>query len=419
VTASLRILILSQYYRPEPIPKPSDLAESLAARGHEVNVLTGWPHYPSGHLYQGYRLQLWKREAHDGVRVTRTFEWPYHGRSVAGRLCNYGSFALSAATLHWLTPRMDVIYVWHPPLSIGLASWLISLQRRVPFVYDVQDIWPEEAVASGVLSKGVLTSAMAIVERFVYQRASHVIAVTEAARANIVSKGVVADRVSVMPHWIDLRPFDIDQEAARAATRTQFGWGDEFVILFAGNIGIVQGLATAIRAAALVPPGLRVRLVLVGDGADKEGLIQMVAQAGLQARVSFVPRVPPSEIPYLYAGSDALLLHLQRSPVFDWTIPTKTLAYLAAGRPILAASSGATAELVARLGAGAVVTPEDPVAMAEAMVQMASWSDEHRRTVGQRGRTYAAHSLDREKVVPNYERLLSSVAKSKGSVPRA
>jgi colanic acid biosynthesis glycosyl transferase WcaI len=406
----VHVLILSQYYAPEPIPKPAQLATSLAARGHQVSVLTGVPHYPTGKVYDGYRMGWLQRDAGAGVHVARAFEWPYHGRSLVGRSINYGSFALSASLAHWHLTRPDVMYVWHPPLSIGVASWLIGRQRRVPFVYDVQDIWPDEAVASGVLPQGPVARALGRLERFVYSRADHLLTATAAARENLIGKGVPLADVTAMPQWIDLAPFDIDTAAARAATRARHGWDDAFVVMYAGNIGIAQGLDTAIGAMARVPSTVGLRLVFVGDGADRERLRAEAITLGVGSRVEFIDFVPPDLIPTLYAGADALLLPLQQSAVFETTIPSKTMAYMAAGRPIVVAAAGAAADLVTRVGAGLVVPPQDADALAQAMGQLAAMPKAQRLAMGERGRRHAAATYDREAVVPLYEEILRSVA---------
>src|SRR5437660_10947613 len=199
----MRILILSQYYDPEPVPKPAELAEALRQRGHQVAVLTGFPNYPSGKLYKGFRLRMVKREVMNGIPVTRTFEYPYHGTNVIGRLLNYFSFMVSAPLGSLLTPACDAIYVWHPPLTVGVAAWVIAGLRGVPFIYDVQDIWPESAVLSGLLKEGWLVRMMSRLERFVYRRADHLLVVTDGSRKNLIAKGIAPARISAMPHWVD------------------------------------------------------------------------------------------------------------------------------------------------------------------------------------------------------------------------
>ncbi len=203
----MRILVLSQYYKPEPIPKPVELAQALRSRGHDVTVITGFPNYPDGKLYKGYRLRPMKREVLDGVPVIRTYEYPYHGKQALGRILNYCSFMISALLGSFFAPKLDAIYVWHPPLTIGVTAWMIARLRGIPFVYDVQDIWPESAILSGMLQPGRLVNCMAWLESFVYRRANHIFVVTEGARNNLISKSIDPRKISAMPHWIDEKLF--------------------------------------------------------------------------------------------------------------------------------------------------------------------------------------------------------------------
>lgn len=402
----MRVLVLSQYYLPEPIPKPPELAVELRQRQHAVAVLTGFPNYPAGKLYEGFRLRLVRREEIDGIPVTRTFEYPYHGHHVLGRLLNYASFMVSAVFGSLFTPSCDVIYVWHPPLTIGVAAWLIARLRRVPFVYDVQDIWPESAVLSGLMSDNWLVRLMARLERFIYRRANHILVVTEGARRNLIEKGVAPEKVTVLPHWIDEGLFSQTDPQIRETIRCQYGWEDHFVVLFAGNLGLVQGLDTAILAMKLLSPEEKVRLVLIGDGADRQRLQELVATHQLQDRVQFIERQPMERMPGFMAAADTLLVHLKRSQLSHYVIPSKTMAYLAAGKPILMAMEGAAADLVSQANAGITVQPEDPAQLAEAIRCLRQRPAAERQAMGQRGRDYLLTNLSKQKVIRQYEAIL-------------
>lgn len=406
----MRYLILSQYYEPEPVPKPHDLALALQEHGDEVEVITGFPNYPSGKLYSGYRLKFRASESVQGIPVTRMLEVPYHGRSTIGRLINYGSFMVSAPLGSIGKDRFDAAYVWHPPLTIGLAACAIALFRRVPFVYDVQDIWPESAVLSGMMKEGVLTRIASRLERFVYRRAAHILVVTEGARQNLIEKGVPPEKLSVMPHWIDESLFAEVDPTVISAFRTENGWSsDDFVFLFAGNLGMVQGLQSVLEGVRLTDRPARV--VFVGDGAERETLIEASRSMGLGSRVSFIPRQPPSRIPLFMAASDALLIHLKRSQLSHWVIPTKTFAYLAAGRPIIMGMEGAAAELVYRAGAGLLAEPENPASLAHAMNALQRASRSERDEMGRCGRAFLHAHFSKKKVLQQYVELLERVAR--------
>jgi glycosyltransferase involved in cell wall biosynthesis len=407
----MRVLILSQYYKPEPVPKPSELAESLRNRGHEVSVLTGYPNYPSGTLYEGYRLRFAEHTEIDGIPVVRAFEYPDHGTRAAGRIANYVTFMLSAPLASLMAPRCDVIYVWHPPLTVGIAAAIIARLRRVAFVYDVQDIWPESAVLSGMLKPGPLVRFMSWLERVVYRQADHILVTTDGARQNLVAKGVPEGKVSVMRHWIDDRVFTIVGEEARTVIRTREQWGDRFVVLFGGNVGLVQGLDTVIDAAAALPASSNTLVVIVGDGTDRQRLQSRVQALGLEQRVQFLGRQPPESMPGFFAAADALLVHLKKSELSRLVIPTKTLAYLASGRPIIMAMEGAAAELVTTAAAGVAVPPDDAARLADAMEAMRRLSDVERTAMGARGMAYLSAHFTREVVIPEYEALLQRFAR--------
>jgi len=408
----MRVLILSQYYKPEPVPKPAELAEALCENGHTVSVVTGFPNYPSGNLYPGFKLSAVKRELIDGVPVIRSFEFPYHGQRAIGRILNYVSFMLSAPLGALLAPACDVIYVWHPPLTIGIAAWLIARWRRAPFVYDVQDIWPEIAVLSGLLTPNSRTvRLLSWLERFVYQQADHLLVVANGARDNLIAKGVPPSKVTVMPHWVDESLFEQTDPQAREKIRAQRGWGERFVVLFAGNIGLLQGLETVVSAATQLPPRGNILIVLVGDGTDKARLQQLCTESSLHDRLQFIERQPMEQMPGFMAAADMLLVHLKRSEIARYVIPTKTLAYLAAGQPILMAMEGVAADLVKSAGAGIVVAPEDPAELAKAMQELSEMSLSERMAIGQRGQTHLRQHLSKAKVITQYEAMLLGCAK--------
>jgi colanic acid biosynthesis glycosyl transferase WcaI len=408
----MRVLILSQYYAPEPVPKPNELAKALQKSGHTVSVLTGFPNYPKGELYTGYRLKLVAREWIDGIPIVRTCEYPYHGKQAIGRIINYISFMLSAPLGSLFTPACDVIYVWHPPLTIGVAAWIIARLRRVPFVYDVQDIWPESAVLAGILRDGYLVRMLARLERFVYRRADHLLVVTEGARQNLMSKGVPEAKVTALPHWIDETMFTDVAPDASDRIRAKYHWEGRFVVLFAGNLGMVQGLDCVIQAASALKAHPEILIALVGDGTDKGRLRELAQAAHVEDQVQFINSQPMSRMPDFMAAADTLLVHLKRSEVSKYVIPTKTLAYLAAGKPILMAMDGAAAQLVTDAQAGRVVVPEDSPALAKAILDFYSLSVRERAAMGMRGRTYLQTHLAKDRVIAQYERLLQDVARS-------
>jgi glycosyltransferase involved in cell wall biosynthesis len=409
----MRVLILSQYYEPEPIPKPSEFAKELHRHGHTVSVVTGFPNYPSGQLYPGFNLRIIQNKNDNGISITRTFEYPYHGKQAFGRILNYISFMLSAPLGLLKAGPCDVIYVWHPPLTVGIAAWVMSSLLRVPFVYDVQDIWPESAILSGVLAEGMLTKLLARIEKFVYRQASHILVVTEGASRNLIAKGVPQDKISVTPHWVNDAPFGEDNHTSARLFRQRMKFNSCFTVMFAGNLGLVQKLDTVIYAAKFLPQNENILIVFVGDGVDKVRLQNLSNSLNLQQRIKFIDRQPMETMPAIMAAADALLVHLKRSEFSQFMIPTKIISYLAAGKPILLAAEGAAIDLIKEAGAGIVTMPEDPAALAAAIVKLASCPVEERITMGLNGRQYYLSRFSKDVVIPLYESILQKTIDTK------
>jgi glycosyltransferase involved in cell wall biosynthesis len=306
------------------------------------------------------------------------------------------------------------MYVWHPPLTIGVAAWLISRLRRVPFVYDVQDIWPESALLSGLIREGLMVRLMLRLEKFTYRRAAHILCVTEGARQNIIGKGVAPEKVTVVQHWIDESLLDDVSPEVQSQVRARYGWSNnDFVVMFAGNIGLVQGLDTVVRAAGQFETSDRVKIVFVGDGVDKDRLVALAAELKLGGRVQFLDRQPMNEMPRLFAAADALLVHLRRSELSRYVIPTKTLAYLAAGKPVVVAMEGAAVDLVKESGAGVFVPPDEPAKLAAELRRLAAMPKSELQRLGAAGKTFLERTMTRRRVVPKYDALLRAVAKTR------
>lgn len=398
----MRVLVFTQLFPPEPISKPLEIARGLAARGHSVEVLTGLPNYPTGRLYPGYGMRLLTREKVEGLSVLRVILYPSHSTSALGRIVNFGSFMLTSLLGAFFTGPCDVIYVRHPPLTIGVSSWLIGLIKGAPVVYDVQDIWPESGVWSGMLKSPLLIRLLQGLERFVYRKADHLLVVTEGARRNLISKGVPPAKVSVASQLLDEAAFSTPDPMRVTELRRVYGLEGRFVVLFAGNIGLVQGLDSAVdAAAALKGDSPEALFLMVGDGVAREPLQQKVRKLGLN-NVVFTGRLPETDMPHLMAAVDAALLSLKYSDMCELSIPLKTFAYLASSRPLIAAIKGAAADLVLRAGAGTVIAPEDPEALAEAVRELMRRTPEERAAIGRRGKDYMVAHHSRERMLDEY-----------------
>lgn len=396
----MRILLLTQWFDPEPTFKGLLFARELQRRGHEVQVLTGFPNYPGGALYPGYHVRPFSREVMDGIRVLRVALYPSHDGSALHRALNYGTFAVTACIAAVAVRRPDVAYVYHPPATIGLPAMVLKHLRGVPLVYDVQDLWPETLAATGMLGNPTALRAIGRWMRIVYKAAARVVVLSNGFRDAIVSRSVASGKVDVIANWADesqLTP--VRPGAGRAA---ELGFDGKFTVVFAGTMGRAQGLTTVLDAAAILEREPDIQIALVGGGVDAAEIRSEATRRGL-TNLRFLERRPVSEIGEVLALADALLVHLKDDPLFSITIPSKTQAYLLAGRPILMGVRGDAAAMIERAEAGLVFGPEDPQQMADAVTKLYSMSAEERERMAASGAAFYRSELSLERGVAQFE----------------
>lgn len=388
---SRRVLLLTQWFDPEPTIKGLVFARELVRLGYEVEVLTGVPNYPGGKVYSGYKVKLLQREMIDGVQITRVPLYPSHDQGALRRVANYVSFSFSALFYGlWCAKRPDVIYAYHPPLTVGIAAAIIRFLRRVPVVYDVQDMWPDTLRATGMISSARALRAVEIVCRWVYKNVDHVVVLSPGFKRLLLQRGVSESKVEVIYNWCDEHALG----ASSPAPPLNFPGKDKFRILFAGNLGRAQALEAVLNAARLLWQGGNHDIVFVflGDGVDADRLKKIALDKGL-ANVIFLPPVPMHEVGSALHAADALLVHLKSDPLFEITIPSKTQAYMAVGKPILMAVQGDAADLVLQSECGELATSEDPESIAAAALKLRNVTREGREAMAERGRSYYQKNL--------------------------
>lgn len=403
----MRVLLLTQWFDPEPTFKGMLFAQELRRQGHDVEVLTGYPNYPGGAVYDGYRIRPFERTVVDGIPVTRVALYPSHDSSGLKRLLNYGSFAATATIASLLGRRPDVAYVYHPPGTIAVPAVALRLLRGVPFVYDIQDLWPDTLASTGMISSPRALGVAGAFMSAVYRRAAHVVVLSEGFKRRLRERGVPDDKVTVIPNWTheqDIVAPDPD------IARRELGIDDTFNVVFAGTMGKAQALETVLDAASMLR-GRAVRFVLIGGGVEVERLRERAAQVQLD-NVQFLPRRPASEVGEVLAAADALLVHLKDDPLFAITIPSKTQAYLLVGKPILMGVPGDAAQLVEEAGAGLTFAPESPEALADAVLDLMALPSEERTAMASNGRDYYHRELSLAVGSARFATILERAARS-------
>lgn len=405
---AVRVLLLTQWFDPEPTFKGLLFARELVKLGIQVEVVTGFPNYPGGGgIYPGYKLRMLQKEVIDGVLVTRVPLYPSHGQSGVGRIINYVSFA--AASLFYglfLAKRPDVIYAYHPPLTIGFVASIIRFFRRVPVVYDVQDMWPDTLSATGMFSNA---RALKVVSKgcdWVYRSVDHIAVLSPGFRRLLIERGVPEEKIDVIYNWC------AEDTVTRSIGLLPAGFPDtaNFRVLFAGNMGKAQALDSVIEAAKILQSrAVPVTFIFLGGGVEVTRLQNKAAEEGLQ-NVVFLPAVPMAEVGDYLSSADALLVHLKNDPLFSITIPSKTQAYMAAGKPILMAVDGDAAELVVRSQCGVTAESENPKSLVAAVQSLLAMSPEDRLEMAENGRKYYLDHLSLSKGVESFAAIFRRLA---------
>jgi colanic acid biosynthesis glycosyl transferase WcaI len=400
----VRILLVTQYFHPEPFAV-TDVARGLAARGHEIRVLTGIPNYPEGRFAAGYSIRGPYRERMESLDVVRVPLFP-RGRGGGLRLAlNYLSFAVSASVrvpfLPGPPPDVSLVYQMSP-VTMAAPALALRLTHAVPVVVWVQDLWPQSVTAATGITSPALLGPL---ERFVsglYRRSSRLLVQSPTFVDAVCAQGADRRRVRVLPNWAD------DLYLAPSPEREDDGL---FRIVYAGNLGAAQGLEVVLDAATALGDASPVRWMLVGDGARREALAAEVQRRGLGARVAIRPRRPAAEMPALFASADALFVSLRPDPALEKTIPSKLQAYLASRRPLLASIDGEAARIVAESGAGVAVVAGDGAALAAAVSSLAARSRGERDAMGRAGRAYFEAHFSRAALLDRLEASLLDAVK--------
>lgn len=402
----MKILIFTQHFPPETVAtgrRACDLAESMAESGHSVTVITGVPNHPSS-LNRPFCQDVARTEkSAAGYRIFRVPVFRSTNTRAMHRLLTYGTFILSSVWAGLRQESPDIILAISP-LPTGLAAMLAHWWHRAPLVFDLQDIWPDSALAVGVMEPSATLRLLRRLERFFYRRCALVVGISEGFRHYLMTLGVKPERVAVIHNGVDCRRFT--RREANQEFRRFRKLDGHFVVGYVGNIGLAQGLETVLDAAEALR-AQPVKFLLVGEGTDKRRLLRLAGKRTL-TNVQFLDGVPRDRVASILEACDAFLLILRNDPLFEITIPSKLYEYMAAGKPIICSVGGEAARLVASARCGLAVTPSDAGALASA-VQTLRADPVLCRAMGQMGRRCARERFSREKLMADYARRVEAL----------
>lgn len=411
----MKILYISQYFPPEmgaPAARAAELAHHWAEAGHRVTILTGFPNHPTGVVPADYRRRLRRivcRENIDGVEVVRSWLLPLPNRKAWERIANYGSFFFSASCTGLFLERPDIVIATSPQLLVGLAGWWLARWKKVPFVFEVRDLWPESLAAVGMgKENSVMNRVLSRIAGFLYRKAQRIVVVTPAFKDHLVKRWKTSARkISVVENGVEsdlFRPSLPDEDLRRG-----LGAEGKFLVCYIGTMGMAHGLETLVESAGqlqvLAP---QVVFVLVGEGAEKEKVAALVRSRGL-SNIRFVDQQPREKIPSYICAADVCLVLLKKNDVFKTVIPTKMLEFMSCARPVILGVDGQARQVLEDAGAGAFFEPESSAALTLAITSMAGDAT-LRAQLGRSGRRYVLEHLSRRYTAETYIEVLQELS---------
>ncbi len=392
----MKILIVSQYFRPESF-RINDLALTLKERGHEVSVLTGKPNYPDGDIFEGYRAWGCSTEDWCGVKIYRVPLIARGSKNTIKLALNYLSFIVSGLLFApWLLRQesYDAILVYAPsPIFQAIPASFLGWLKRCPVALWVQDLWPESAQATGYINNPWILKLLESMVRFVYRHADLLLVQSKAFQAP----------VAALAHGKPIVYYPNSVESAFYSPPDMLlpsivGLAGEFPVLFAGNVGVGQAVEVIVAAAEILRDYPEINFVVLGKGSRWDWMREQVEVLGL-SNLHLAGRYPVETMPGLMRQAAALLVTLADQPIFAATIPNKVQAYMAVGKPILACLNGEGARIVCEANAGLAVPAEDAVALADGILRLYRMSAQEREKIGQNGRAYFREHFDHDRLV--------------------
>lgn len=386
-----RVLFFTQWFDPEPAMRGANFVRQLARDCGPVEVITGFPNYPGGTVYSGYKIKLLQSEKGDGFTIKRLPLYPSHNNHALHRIANYISFAISVFVYAlFALSRAKVVYVYHPPLTVGVAVALANLVHRKPLVLDIQDLWPDTLSATGMVKNALALAIVGAMANWLYRRATRIIVLSPGFRTLLIERGVPIDKLVHIYNWAP------DEDANQNAPPTEAVYKlpkDRLNIVYAGNMGPAQGLLPLLPALTnLQAANAKVHFNFIGGGIQVEEISRFAATHGLQ-NLTLYPAVPHAQIGTILKQADALLVSLNRDPLFEITIPSKLMSYLNAGKPIIGAVRGDAGALILCAEAGIPVIPEDAVSFEAAVMSLVDLDDTGRMALAANARDYYSNYL--------------------------
>jgi glycosyltransferase involved in cell wall biosynthesis len=371
----MHILFLTDNFPPEvnaPASRTFEHCREWVKAGCQVTIITCVPNFPKGRVYDGYRNRLWQSETVEGIRVIRVWSYIAANEGFIKRILDYQSFMLSATIASFFVRGVSLVVGTSPQFFTACAGWLVGALKRVPFVFELRDIWPESIKAVGAMGDSVAISVLEKIELFLYRRAALIVSVTHAFKERLVVRGIDGAKIEVVTNGVDMshfKPMPKDVELV-----TKLGLEGKFVGGYVGTHGLAHHLETLLDAAEKLAAeigGDRYHFILLGDGARKQALQEDAARRGL-INVTFVDSVSKNEVARYWSLLDVSIIHLKKTDLFTAVIPSKLFECMGMGLPVLHGVEGESAGIVRDAHVGIVFEPENAEELVEHIKRLAA-----------------------------------------------
>jgi colanic acid biosynthesis glycosyl transferase WcaI len=407
----IKVMVITPQYAPDfgpSTPIYTALCEDLQRLGLAVTVITGFPHYAGSNRKFKYPRNFFMKYSSNGVKILRTYIYPMPKSSALRRLFHYGSFNFFSTMAAFAAEKPNIFLADAPLLWSGMPLLMRAISMQIPFIYVVHDIYPDVLLRLGVVSNKGFLKLFGEVENFFYKKASKVSVLSEGFSENLVRKGIPKDKIAIIPACVDtdfIRPLPRENEI-----RSKWKLENKFVILYAGNFGLSQGLDTILDSAGILNAFKDILFVFVGGGATRDALIGVAEKRGL-SNVRFFPFEPREGVPWVYGLADICLVSLKRNIIVE-SVPSKSYTIMASGRPMIATvdSNTEVGRLINEVQCGLLVEPENPYALSQAIKEIY----ENRllgEEMGKRGRDYVVKNFSRGVAAMDYYKLVRTFAK--------
>lgn len=406
----VNILYLTQYFPPEigaTQNRALEMVTHLVGSGHHVTVLTEFPNHPSGIIPKRYKFKLFERGLSTGIEVIRCFVKASPNKNFLNRILFYFSFMISSfiAGMKLKGRKYDLIYATSPPLPVGLSAYMISKLRQIKFIFEIRDLWPESAIAMGELKNRKAIQLSEWIERICYKNASEIVVVTQGIHDRLTLKGINSDKLRIIPNGTNVEVFSFS--ADNNSSKKELGCQGKFIILYAGIIGLAQGIETLVEVVKLLKKNNNILFLFVGEGPLKRKLLELQKAYELN-NLCIINEVPRKEVFKYFAAADVCLVPLKKADIFKAALPSKMFDAWACGRPIILTVDGEAREHLNRANAGIYVDSEDHAGIRDAIIHLFNNPDEG-RTYGINGRRYVEKYFSREALARKLEKCLLEV----------